>query len=60
METTIRPPGVLDTNFALESIVLVGWVLDQPIDSTKVQEAWNALLTAWPVLAARLCYEKKV
>ncbi|KAF8884011.1 hypothetical protein BD779DRAFT_1538339 [Infundibulicybe gibba] len=56
---TIRPPGVLDTNFATEAVLLIGWVLDKPVDAEKVQAAWEALNTAWPILSARLRYDKK-
>ncbi|KAF8884018.1 hypothetical protein BD779DRAFT_1538381 [Infundibulicybe gibba] len=58
MSTTIRAPGVLDTNFATKSIVLVGWVLDKPIEPEKVEAAWGALNNAWPVLSARLRHNK--
>ncbi|KAI0746367.1 hypothetical protein C8Q80DRAFT_1337354 [Daedaleopsis nitida] len=53
-EFIIIPAGVLDSSHATDSIIAVGWVLDQRIDSQRVHESWNVLISAWPILVSRL------
>lgn len=56
--SVIIPAGVLDSSHATDSIILNGWVLDGSIDAAKVKAAWLTLLTAWPLLGARLVFDK--
>lgn len=57
---TVLPVGVLDATHVSQSIALFGWILDKRIDAKKVRVAWTTLITAWPILAARLYRNREV
>lgn len=59
-DCTVLPVGVLDATHVSQSIALFGWILDKRIDDIKVRDAWVTLITAWPILAARLHRSTKV
>lgn len=59
MSPKVLPVGVLDSKYA-NAIILVGWVLDKPLDAAKMEAAWSTLIEAWPILVARLRQDAKV
>lgn len=56
---TIQPAGVLDSSHATDSIILTGWVLDQPLEPARLEKAWSVLIATWPILVARLRRDRK-
>ena len=61
MADTILPAGIFDDDpFVTNMLGALGWVLDKAIDPLKVQRAWEQLITAWPLLVARLRRDEKV
>jgi hypothetical protein len=51
----VIPAGTFDASGnEKHSVLVLGWVLDAPLDPVKLEHAWAKLNTEWPILSARL------